>query len=184
MDYSWISGSLPQQQPPTVSIYHVRIYEEKGKLRLQALKAPPANLTKYELRVCHIYKGFRGDRETIKFYLDNVWIQSSLIPKIATKISNGIDKGEAEKFKDVDLTSQSSPTMMRIHPTYHVRVYQENNRLKFEALKRPLFASGGRTYMLVKNENARKIVFYLDDVWVDYETTFKIAQQIYDKLGW
>jgi hypothetical protein len=183
MDYTWIMDSLPQRRPPDNATYHIRIYQENDKLRLEALKKAPADLSKYEVRECNIYQSFNLNQRTIKFYLDNVWLAASAIHKIASQISEIISNTETERL-DTGSLQQFSRKIMRIYPTYHVRIYKENDKLRFEALKRPLFAYADRTYMLSKKGNARRLVFYLDDVWVNYETTYKIAQQIYDAMGW
>ena len=182
MDYTWIEGSLPQHRPPRNIIYHIRIYKENTRVRLEALKKAPSDLSKYEVRECSIYQGIGSNKRTIKFYLDNVWIEANAIPKIARQISESI--GSPNEWFDTGSLQQLSHQIMRIYPTDHVRIYNENDKLKFEALKRPLFAYGDRTYMLSKKGNARRLVFYLDDVWLDYETTFKIAREIYDAMGW
>ena len=182
MDYTWIMDSLPQRRPPDNATYHIRVYKENDRVRLEALKQPPADLSIYEVRECSIYQGIGSNKRTIKFYLDNVWLAANAIPKIARQISEAISS-QGEWF-DAGLLHEFSRNIIRIYPTYHVRIYKENDKLKFEALKRPLFAYGDRTYMLSKKGNARRLVFYLDDVWLNYETTFKIAQQIYEAMGW
>lgn len=53
----------------------------------------------------------------------------------------------------------------RFFTTYHIRVYKENVRLRFEALDVPFFPMADRTCIFGKGKkHPRKFLFYLDDV--------------------
>ena len=74
-----------------------------------------------------------------------------------------------------------------IDEKYYIRVYKEHDKLRLEALEQPPFPSTGyevREHIMYNNTGTRKIRFYLDNVWVEYEVLNRAARQIFDVVCW
>jgi len=65
--------------------YYVRVFNDNGKLRLQALDEPPTSPEKYEMRECALHSLLSGTRK-IYFYLDGVRVPHKATNAAATKI--------------------------------------------------------------------------------------------------
>jgi hypothetical protein len=70
---------------------------------------------------------------------------------------------------------------------YYIRVYKEHDKIRLQALEQPPFPSTGyemRECTMYNNTGTRKIRFYLDNLWVEYDVLNRAARQIFEVLCW
>jgi hypothetical protein len=84
MNSNWLPFEPPNYEYFAMK-YYIRVFEDNGKLRLQALDEPPKSPEKYEMRECTLYSNLGGTRK-IHFYLDGVYVPHEATNATASKI--------------------------------------------------------------------------------------------------